>query len=79
MSIPAELEKELMGLPKRDRGQLASKLIASLDDPINDTEGDDGVDEALRRSRELAEDPELGITLQDLDLMIRNRFPQCVS
>jgi hypothetical protein len=57
MSVITELEKKAMGLPKRARGQLATKLIASLGTPFDD-EDDDVIALALRRAKEMDEHPE---------------------
>ncbi len=77
MSVIAEVEELALSLSKAERGELASKLIASLGTPFDDEE--DGVEEALRRSREMDENPEMSISMEQLDEMIRKRFPQCVS
>ena len=55
MSLLAEIEAKAMGLTKKERGELASKLIASLGTPFEDDE--DLVELALRRSKEMDEDP----------------------
>lgn len=56
MSIIAEVEEKAMTLPKMERGQLASRLIASLGSPFVDDE--DLVELSLRRDREMDEHPE---------------------
>jgi hypothetical protein len=53
-------------------------LIRSLPSPGWDDDAD-GVEEAVRRSREMDENPEMSISMEQLDEMIRKRFPQCVS
>jgi len=73
MSVVTELEEKAMSLTKMERGQLASRLIASLGSPFEDND-DDGIDEALRRSDELKNNPELGISIEDLDRRINERF-----
>ena len=78
MSVIADVEELALSLPASDRGKLAEKLIRSLPSPGWDDE-DDGIDEALRRSREMDENPEMSISMEQLDEMIRKRFPQCVS
>lgn len=55
MSVLTEIEEKAMGLTPRERGHLASRLIASL--PGEYDEGKDWVEEALRRDREMDEDP----------------------
>ncbi len=78
MSIIAETEELALSLSASDRAKLAEKLIASLPGPFIDDD-DDGVEEALRRSREMDENPEMSISMEQLDAMIKKRFPQCVS
>lgn len=78
MSAITEVEQSALRLPTKERGQLIEKLIRSLPGPfIEDDE--DGIEEALRRSIEMDENPDMCITIEQLDEMIRKRFPQCVS
>ncbi len=59
MSVIAEVEKLAFSLPDNDRAKLADRLIASLPaDFIDEAE----VEEALRRSREMDEDPSKVLT-----------------
>lgn len=54
MSVIAEAEKLALSLPDNERAKLADRLIASLpEDFIDQAE----IEEALRRSREMDEDP----------------------
>ena len=70
MSVTADIEKQALDLPERERAKLADRLIASLpEDFIYDQE----IEEAERRSREIDEDPTKGISLEKLDEMISNR------
>ena len=78
MSVIAEAEELALSLSESDRAKLAEKLIASLPGPFIEDD-DDGIAEALRRSREMDENPEMSIAMEQLDEMIRKRFPQCVS
>jgi hypothetical protein len=64
MSVIADLEEKAMSLTKMERGALASRLIASLGSPVDDDE-DDGVEEALRRSREMDENPAMSLTEEE--------------
>ena len=73
MSVIAEAEELALSLSESDRARLASKLLRSLP-PINDND-DDGIDEAIRRDREMDENPSLGISLEELDRRIREQFP----
>jgi hypothetical protein len=56
MSIIAEVEEKAMSLPKTERGELASKLIASLGSPFDEDE--DAIELAVQRDREMDENPE---------------------
>lgn len=78
MSVITEVEELALTLPASDRGKLAEKLLRSLPSPGWDDE-DDGIEEALRRSREMDENPEMAISIEQLDEMIKKRFPQWVS
>lgn len=60
----AEVEKLAMELSALERGKLAEKLIASLPGPFIEDD-DDGVEEALRRSREMDENPDMSLTEND--------------
>lgn len=77
MSVVADAEELALSLSDSERAQLAEKFIASLPGPFIDDD-DDGIDEALRRSREMNENPEMSISFEELDAMIKKRFPQCV-
>lgn len=78
MSVIAETEELALSLSAPDRAKLAEKLIASLPGPFIDDDND-GIEEALRRSREMDGNPAMSISMEQLDEMIRKRFPQCVS
>ena len=78
MSVISETEELALSLSASDRAKLAEKLIASLPGPFIGDD-DDGIEEALRRSREMDENPEMSISMEQLDEMIMKRFPQCVS
>ncbi len=73
MSVITDVEELALALPASDRGKLAEKLIRSLPSPGWDDD-DDGIAEALRRSDELKKNPEIGISIEDLDRRIRERF-----
>lgn len=70
MSVIAEAEKLALSLPENERAKLADRLIASLPPDFID---EDEIEEALRRSREMDEDPSRIISLEQLDEMIANR------
>ena len=57
MSILTDVEEKALELSKLERGQLASKLIASLGSPFDD-EDRDVMEMALQRDREMDENPE---------------------
>ena len=65
MSVVTELEEKAMSLTKMERGDLASRLIASLGTPFDDNDEDDWVEEALRRSRQMDENPEMSLTEEE--------------
>jgi hypothetical protein len=78
MSVVAEAEELALSLSDSERAKLAEKLIASLPGPFIE-DYDDGIEEAIRRSREMDDDPAMSISSEELDSMIMERFPQCVS
>ena len=73
MSAIAEAEKLVFSLSEKDRAELVGKMIRSLPSPGLDDD-DDGVAEALRRSDELKENPELGMSIEALDRRMSERF-----
>ena len=64
MSILTEVEEKAMGLPKAERGQLASRLIASLGSPFPDDD-EDVMEIAARRDTEMDEHPETTVSEED--------------
>lgn len=69
MSIVAEAEKLVFSLSEKDRAELVAKILRSL--PMYGDDG--GLAEALRRDREMDENPDSIITMEQLDEMIANR------
>lgn len=63
MSIE-EIHRGALQLPENERAQLAAELLTSL--PATLTDCDDGVEEALRRDRELDKDPSAGRTWDEI-------------
>jgi hypothetical protein len=59
-----EIQKCAMDLPDGDRARLAADLLGSL--PAMMVDPDDGIAEARRRSRELAENPSVGCTWEEI-------------
>jgi len=72
MSVMTEVEKKALSLPAKERGELITKLLRSL--PEFPSDDDDGVAEALRRREELRKDPGIGISLDELDRRMKERF-----
>ncbi len=60
-----EVEKLAFDLPDTERAVLAAHLLASLPSVIDDE--DEGIAEALRRDAELDANPQIGISLEQLD------------
>jgi hypothetical protein len=71
MSVIAEVEKLAFSLSEKERAKLAERLLISLR-PVLAGE-DDGVKDALRRSQQLQENPDIAISLEELDRRIQNR------
>lgn len=60
-----EIEKLAFELSQKDRALLAGKLLDSLPSPFDVDDNDDGVEEALRRSREMDENPSMSLTEEE--------------
>lgn len=73
MSVVTEAEKIALSLPAKERGELIEKLLRSLPGPFIDDD-DDGIKEALRRSDELKKKPEIGMSIEELDRRMHERF-----
>ncbi len=69
MSVIAEAEKLVFSLSEKDRAKLVGKILRSL--PMYAEDG--GLAEARRRDREMDENPDSILTLEQLDEMIANR------
>jgi hypothetical protein len=72
MSTITEAEQIVLNLPLRERGEFAAKLLATLR-PI-EIDDEAIITEALRRSEELKSDPEIAISLNELDRRMQERF-----
>ena len=59
-----EIQERAMQLPESQRASLAADLLCSL--PAILVDDDDGIGEARRRSRELAENPLVGCTWDEI-------------
>jgi hypothetical protein len=71
MATITEVEKLAFDLPDSDRALLAAHLLRSLPSVLHDD--DEGIAEALRRDAELDANPDLSITLDQLDQRIHAR------
>ena len=60
----AETVEEALRLPDSSRAKLAEKLIASLPSPFVDAD-DEWVEESMRRSREMDENPEMSLSHEE--------------
>lgn len=69
MASIAEAERIVFSLNDEDRATLVGKILRSLPLYAEDA----GLAEALRRDRQMDEDPESIITIEQLDEMIANR------
>jgi len=68
MSIE-EIEASVLDLPQDQRAQLAASLLSSL--PAVLDEEDEGIEEAIRRSKELDADPASSCTWDDIRNTLR--------
>lgn len=71
MATIIEIEKLALDLPETERATLIANLLDSLPPILSDN--DEGIAEALRRDAELDANPNLAISLSELDADIRNR------
>jgi len=74
MSVVTEAEQIALSLPVKERGQLIEKLLRSLPSPGWDDD-DDGIEEAIRRSKEMDKNPELMMPMEQLDEKLAKQFP----
>lgn len=71
MSTFAEVKRLAFDLPDSQRAVLAAHLLRSLPSVLH--EDHEGIAKALRRDAELDVDPDIGITLEQLDREISAR------
>jgi putative addiction module component (TIGR02574 family) len=71
MATLAEIERLALDLSEEDRERLAARLLQSL--PPGPHDDDEGIAEALRRSADFESDPNIGISLEEFDRLIRAR------
>ena len=72
MSVVAEVEEQALSLTPKERGELITKLLRSLPEPSSDE--DNSVTVALNRREQLRQDPDIAISLEELDRRMRERF-----
>lgn len=63
MSVVAEAEELALSLSESERAKLAEKLLVSLRPILDDEDG--GIAEAIRRDREMDENPESVISHEE--------------
>ena len=68
MATVAEVEKLAFELPDSQRAILATHLLRSQPSVLDDK--DEGIAEALRRDAEFDANPDIGITLEQLDQQV---------
>ena len=71
MPTIAEVEKLAFDLPDSQRAVLAAHLLSSLPSVLHDD--DEGIAEALRRNAEFDANPDMGISLEQLDQLVNAR------
>ena len=71
MATINEVERLAFDLPEQQRALLAAHLLESL--PAILADGDEGISEAIRRDAEIEANPDLGISLEQLDRQIEAR------
>lgn len=72
MASIAEVEKLASELTDSQRAVLAAHLLQSLPSVLHDE--DEGIAEALRRDVELDANPSIGISLEQFDQHMRDRW-----
>jgi putative addiction module component (TIGR02574 family) len=64
MSKVSDIYSQVLDLPEDQRALLASDILDTL--PANLSDDDDGLAEARRRSKEMDEDPSIGMTWEQI-------------
>ena len=64
MSKVSDIYSQVLDLPEDQRASLASDILDTL--PANLSDDDDGLAEARRRSKEMDEDPSIGMTWEQI-------------
>ena len=75
----ADLEKQALRLGAKDRGRLASILLRSLEDEDDELLSEDEIEklwleEAIRRNKEMDDDPSIGRPFAEVMSELRARF-----
>ena len=71
MSVIAEAEELALRLSNADRGKLISRLIESLGSPLEDVDEEEWIEEALRRDKEMDENPDSVMTEEEFFSSLR--------
>ncbi len=72
MSVVTSIEEQALSLTNRERGELITRLLRSL--PPYPADEDGGLADAKRRREELRNNPEIRISLDELDRRMKERF-----
>ena len=64
MSKVSDIYSQVLDLPEDQRASLASDILDTL--PANLSDNDEGLAEARRRSKEMDEDPSIGMTWEQI-------------
>jgi putative addiction module component (TIGR02574 family) len=64
MSKLSDIYSQVLDLPEDQRASLASDILDTL--PANLSDNDDGLAEARRRSKQMDEDPSIGMTWEQI-------------
>jgi putative addiction module component (TIGR02574 family) len=75
MSVVTEAEELALSLSDADRAKLAEKLIASLPSPLVE-EDNDWIAEAMRRDKEMDENPESVLTKEEFFTSLKEYIRQ---
>ncbi len=75
MSIAvADIEKLAFSLSEKERAELASRLLSSLSPASAFDHDDDGIAEAMRRDKEMDDDPSVIMTHEEFVRSIEKRL-----
>jgi hypothetical protein len=71
MAAMTEVKKQALDLPEKERAALAANLLRSLPPVLHDE--DEGMAEALQRDADFEANPDMGISLKQLDQQVSRR------